>query len=88
VSGEFVEIDGVPLNGSANEDTAVGEVEVGQQVRKRLLAEAVDGDQSDDELGQRAVHPVDQAAEFARWGSGQAGAASRTGRFRGTGPGR
>jgi hypothetical protein len=62
--GEFIEVDGVVAGVSPNEQPTGGQVEiVQQQLRGFLLAEAVDGDQGDDELGHRPVGPVDEAAQ-------------------------
>ncbi|MEO3863265.1 hypothetical protein [Acrocarpospora sp. B8E8] len=62
--GELVEIDGVTGQVSPDDQCPVLQVDVVQEETGRLgLAEAVDGDQGDDELGHRAGGPVDQTAE-------------------------
>jgi len=61
--GELVEVDGVPQVASDCQ-TPAGQVEVGEvEVAGLAPAEAVDGDERDDEFGHRGVGPVDQAAE-------------------------
>jgi len=61
---ELVKVDGVPPEIPADEQAPAWYVEVAQEEPGNLaLAEPMDGDQGDDELGHRAVGPVDQAAE-------------------------
>lgn len=63
--GEFIEVNGVVARGSPNEQPTGGQVEiVEQQLRGFLLAEAVDGDEGDDEFGHRPVGSVDETAQL------------------------
>ena len=64
-AGELVEVDGVRSGRAADGELAAGQVEVlEQQEGCLLLAEPVDGDQGDDDLGDRGAGPVDQPAEL------------------------